>query len=62
MDADTERKLRILTAHLYEKQKLALELYERGGSHAKDLEVARTYTYVHSLFLTLFPELTTELS
>lgn len=51
------QKQRAFLKRLTELHKLALELYEKGGNHPKDLALAHAYSDLVYLYTGLFPEL-----
>lgn len=52
----TVGKLRAYKQLLETNRELALELYNEGGKHPKDIEVARVYEQQVAMLETLFPE------
>lgn len=53
---ETVGKLRAYKDLLSANRELALELYNEGGKHPKDIEVARVYEQQVAMLETLFPE------
>jgi hypothetical protein len=51
------QRVRIVRRHLLMRAMDSTALYERGGAHPKDLEVARTLHYIAALLASVFPEL-----
>lgn len=54
---ETLQRVRIVRRHLLMRAMDSTNLYNNGGHHPKDIEVARTLHYIAALLASVFPEL-----